>query len=76
LGVKLYNEDVEMGDTVFNQPGIHGTGVNESLSILDREAELPETDEEIEAFARYILQGGTEEGLEYEGPRDPQDIDY
>jgi len=76
LGVKLYTEDEEMADTVLNQPSIHGIGINETLSMLDREAELPETDEEVEAFARYILQGETEKGLEYEGPRNPEDIEY
>ncbi|PSH00722.1 MAG: hypothetical protein BRC30_02050 [Nanohaloarchaea archaeon SW_7_46_7] len=76
LGVKLYTEDEEIADIAVNQPSIHGTGINESLSILDRKAELPETDSEIEAFGRYILQGETHKGLEYTGPRDLDDIEY
>lgn len=76
LGVKLYSEEDNFADTVLNQPSLHGSGVNESLSILDREAELPETDEELEAFARYMLQEEPEESLEYSGPRELDEISF
>lgn len=75
LGIKVYNENEEFVGTVYNQPSIHGTGLNESLSMKSQRAQLPETDEELEAYARYILQGGTEEGLEYSGPRDLDELD-
>lgn len=76
LGVKLYSEKDNFGGTILNQPSIHGSGVNESLSMLDKKAELPETDEELEAFARYILQEETTQGLEYSGPRDLEDLEF
>lgn len=75
LGVKLYGEDEEFADTVLNQPGLHGSGLKESLSLLDEDAELPETDKEIEAFARYILQGEVKKGLEYSGPHELDEIE-
>lgn len=76
LGIKVYNETEELVDTVYNQPSLHGEGLNESLSIKSRRAKLPETDKELEAYARYVLQENPGTGLEYEGPRDPKDIDY
>lgn len=75
LGVKVYKEDDEFIATVLNQPSLHGSGMNESLSILDGEARLPETDKELEAFARYALQQ-TEDDLEYNGPRKLDELEY
>lgn len=69
LGIKLFGEEEEITDVAYNQPDLHGEGVNESLSMKSRKAELPETDDEIEAFARYALQDKPEESLGYEGPR-------
>ncbi len=42
--------------------------------MTSEKAELPETDEELEAFARYVLQEGADEGLQYSGPRGPDEL--
>ena len=76
LGAKVYNETEESVDTVYNQPSIHGEGINESLSMTSEKAEIPETDKELEAYARYVLQDNTGTGLEYRGSRHPEDISY
>lgn len=76
LGIKLFGEDEEITDMVYNQPDLHGQGVNESLSMKSQKADLPETDEEIEAFARYALQDKVDGGIRYTGPRHPEDISY
>lgn len=77
LGVKLFGKGSEdLVDTVYGQPELNGAGVNESLSMSSKEAQLPESDEEIEAFARYILQDYDGQGLEYTGPRELEDLNY
>jgi hypothetical protein len=55
---------------VFNQPVITGAGINESLALSDEKASLPETVEDIEAYARYTINhSDAEEGLiHYDGP--------
>jgi hypothetical protein len=76
LGVKLYGGEEELTGLVYNKPEFHGSGVNETLSMTDEEAELPEKDREIEALARYVLQEGPEHGIEYTGPRELEDLNY
>lgn len=74
IGVKLYGSESEFVDLVYNMPEINGVGMNESLSMTDEEADLPESGEEIEALARYVLQEGPDQGLEYTGPLELEDI--
>ena len=76
LGIKLFGDDEEITDVAYNQPSLNGNGINESLSMKSRRAELPETDDEIEAFARYALQDQPEESLEYEGSRELEGLNY
>lgn len=76
VGVVLTGAEETIAETVYNQPELHGTGVNESLSMSDQQARLPEDGEDIEAYARYVLQGEVDEGLEYEGSRDLEEIDF
>lgn len=76
LAVKLYGREEELTDLVYNQPEFSGAGVNESLAMTDEVAELPENDEELEALAQYVLQEGPEEGLEYTGPRELEDLNF
>jgi hypothetical protein len=76
FSVVLTGSQETLGDEVYNQPTLNGSGVNESLSMTSEKAELPDTDEELEAFARYVLQEGPDEGLQYSGPRGPDELDF
>lgn len=76
FGVVLTGSEDTIADTVYNQPSMNGVGMNESLSMTSEEAKLPETDEELEAFARYALQDYKESGLKYEGPRELEELNY
>jgi len=76
LGVKVFNENKEFVDTVYNQPSIHSAGLNESLSMNSEKAQLPETDKELEAYARYVLQDNPGTVLEYTGPRELDDLSF
>lgn len=77
FGIQLYDEDGEEKDfgMVYNQPTLNGVGINQSLSMSSEEASLPTTDEEMEAFARYALHDGVE-GLDYEGPKDLENVEF
>lgn len=66
LEVDLRNEDREIEVRVSGQVGLNGAGIDESLSVSTGEPGLPETDEELEAYARYALEHG--EDFDYDGP--------
>lgn len=52
----------------YNQPKLSGAGENESLALSSQSPELPESDEDIEAYARLVLQPTDEEDfLDYSG---------
>jgi len=76
ISIRLSNSSESYTGSIENQPKLHGTGVDESLSVSSEEAELPDTDEGIEAYARYVLQDEEENetSFSYEGPRDLDDI--
>lgn len=78
FGIKLFDTDGGESEfeVVYNQPKLNGMGVNQSLSMSSENASLPTDDESIEAFARYALQEEVEGVLDYEGPRDLEDIEF
>lgn len=73
IAVKLSNSSESYTAVVLNNPGLHGKGANESLSLSSEEAQLPDTDEAIEAYARYALQEDDQD-FNYEGPRELDEI--
>lgn len=74
LGIKLYGNEEEYTAIVDNHPRLHGAGIEESLSLSSQQARLPETDEEIEAYARYAMSPG--DSFDYKGPRELDDLNY
>lgn len=75
ISVKLSNSSGTYTAKLENQPKLHGVGIQEALSLSSESPELPETDEGIEAYARYVLQSEEDLGaFEYDGTRDLEDI--
>ena len=68
LAMKLFRDGANKTGIIAGQPQIRRTVSSYGLSISSRQPELPTTDTELEAFARYILQAPTED-LTYTGPK-------
>lgn len=65
LAAKLFGDDGNITGVLRGQPKVRGG----SLFVSSQEPALPETGEEVEAFARYLLQL-VDDDLRYTGPRD------